>query len=82
MAAEDFYTRFWDLVCENEYLAKAGLAVTFALLALQALTSPAVEPGTASYIIMIVNFALLIPVSLFMIWVLRRCATREPAERF
>lgn len=82
MANEDFWTRFWDIVCDHHELLKVGFAIPVMLIILQLIISPAVEPGTASYVIMVFNFAVLVPLSLVILYFIRRCSTRTVEDRF
>lgn len=82
MAEPDFWTRLWEIVCDREDLVRLGFAIPLAFLVLQLLTAPAIEPGTDSYVIMVVNLAILVPYTIAMLYVVVRCKRREPVERF
>jgi len=73
---------FWDVICDYEGIIRAALSINLFLILLGLLAVPGVERGTASFVILVVDFVLLIPlflVTLFLYW---RCRTYVSEGRF
>lgn len=82
MLDDDFRIRFWDIVCDHDGLLKAALSVNVVLLVMLLLAAPGVERGTASHVVMVVNFAILIPLTFVTGYLALRCERRERVDRF
>lgn len=79
---KDFSERFWDIICEREALLKVALAFSVFILVALLLAAPGISQGSASYVIMIVDIALLAPVLVVVLFLLWRCRNREPDGGF
>lgn len=82
MESDGFRTRFWDVVCEYDELVKAALSIDVVLLLALVLASPGIERGSASFIILVFNVALLVPLFLVTLSILLGCRRRDRPDRF
>ena len=82
MFDDDFWVRFWDIICKYEWTLKAALSINLMLLMLLLLASPRIEPGTDSHVIMIFNLVLLVPLLVFTLYLVLRCRRRTRVDRF
>jgi hypothetical protein len=69
---------FWEMVCDFRPVLRILFALLVVLLLLQVVASPFVEPGTGAYQIFLTNFVVLLPVTLAVAYLLRRCRTHRP----
>jgi hypothetical protein len=78
----DFRDEFWAVVCDFETVILAALGIDAFLLLLGLVSVFGVERGSASFVILVVDLVLLVPlffVTLFLYW---RCRTFTAEERF
>ena len=78
----DFWRQFWDIVCDYDDLMKVGLGALFLLGSLLLLALPGIPRGSSSFVILIMNLTILVPligVMLILIW---RCQHRTRERRF
>lgn len=82
MSQESFRKRFWDVVCEYEALVKLAMGINVTILVLLLIAVPGIRPGTAEYVILIVDFVILAPLLVLTGFVLYRCSRYQPGTRF
>ncbi|MFB6138218.1 MAG: hypothetical protein ABEJ42_07780 [Halobacteriaceae archaeon] len=82
MSQESFRERFWDVICEYESFVKLALAIDVTILLLLLIAAQGIRPGTAAYVILVVDFAILAPLLAVTLFVLWRCSHFQPGTRF
>ncbi|MCU4744024.1 hypothetical protein OB955_15335 [Halobacteria archaeon AArc-m2/3/4] len=65
--------RFWDHVCGLLYVIRAGFALVVVLFVLSIFSLLFVERGTMSYVTLLLNFSILIPMLVSLVLVIWRC---------
>lgn len=79
---ESFRARFWDVVCEYDELLTAAISIDAVLLLALVLASPGIERGSASFIVLVFNVAVLVPLFAVTLFVLVHCRRRDRPDRF
>ncbi|WP_276253104.1 hypothetical protein [Halomontanus rarus] len=69
--------RFWDLVCGLEHVLRAGFALVVVLFVLSVFSFLFVERGTVSYVTLLLNFIILLPMLISLLLVIWRCESRS-----
>lgn len=82
MANDGVWIRFWDVVCDYDELLKAAMSIDAVLLLALLLASPGIERGSASFVILVFNVAVLVPLLAVTLYLILRCRRRERPERF
>lgn len=82
MTNDGFWIRFWDVVCDYDELLKGALSIDAVLLLALLLASPGIERGSASFVILVLNVALLVPLLFVTLYLLLWCRRRDRPERF
>lgn len=77
-----FKRRFWNRVCDYQDYLKLALGVCGFLLGMLLLALPGIERGSASYVILVVDLVLLVPLAAVVGYLIYRCRHREPDRRF
>lgn len=68
---------FWDLACDMIQLWRLLLVFVVVLFAMLGLSFPFVEHGSDSYYISVISIAILLPMLISSLYVLRRCSMRN-----
>lgn len=74
--ASDFSDRFWGLICHYEHLLQVLVALLTFFLVLSGASLFAVEPGSGTYLVVLLNFAIFTPSLVIVYVMLRKCRTR------
>lgn len=68
--------RFWALVCQYEHLLQVLIALLAFFLLLSAVSLFAVNPGSGTFLVVMLNFALFTPGLIVVSIVLYKCRNR------
>lgn len=77
-----FGQRFWENVCEYKHLLWTLLAINVLFVVALLFASAGIERGSASYVILVLDFVLLVPVSLLSIYLVWRCENYIRTDHF
>lgn len=77
-----FRTRFWNVICQYEFLIRFGLAVDVTILIFLIIASFGVDPTDSGYYILVVDFVILVPLLGVTLFVLYRCSRHTAGSRF
>jgi hypothetical protein len=77
-----FKRRFWNKICDYQDYLKLAVGVSGFLVGMLLLALPGIRRGSASYVILVVDLVLLVPLVVVTGYLVYRCRHREPDRRF
>lgn len=78
----DFRRRFWDVMCDHRDLLKIALSLCVMLLILVLIVTPWIPRDSPGFVILVIDVALLVPLIVFLVYLIRRCGSRTREDRF